>query len=268
MSKVLKDQKKFFNLAAAKQVERPFDDFLMSYINHEQYRCFDWLADKRTLLDYGCGNAESIDVFFEKHNGKKYTITGVDIAEEAIKHASRKYPQFHFYTIKNNTIPQIKDKSLDGGYMIHVLHHAEGHEQIFKTIASKIKPGGKFFINDLTSNNPFIQLGRFFFTMMPQATQEKFSDDLVIDGQIPDKYRIDIKTITKQLENAGFMIVTTGYGHLFFFLFCWFDRFVPLSKIPPLRYLYSLLMRFEHWLLQFRYFQNLSEVVFIQAIKK
>lgn len=268
MSKVVKDQKHFFNMAASKVPVRPFGQFLMDYINHEQYICFDWLADKKEILDYGCGNAESVDVFFEKHHGNKYKIYGVDIAEEAVKHAARKYPKNTFFTIKDNKIPQIKDNSLDGGYMIHVLHHAEGHQQIFQTISSKLKRGSKFFLNDLTSNNPFIRLGRFFFTLMPQRIQAKFSDDLVVDGQIPDKYKIDVQTIQTQLQNAGFKVVELGYGHLFFFLFCWVDRFIPLSKIPMVTSLYKQLIRLERWMLNYRFFQNFAEVIYIQAIKK
>jgi len=266
-TKVVTDQKLFFNMASAKELIRPFDQFLMEYVNRQQYDCFDWLSDTKTLLDYGCGNAESVDVLLEKHPKERFKIIGVDIAEEAVKHAQKRYPQFSFFTIKNNTIPQIKNASMEGAYMIHVLHHAEGHQEIFDTIASKLKPGGKFFLNDLTSQNPFISLGRFFFTKLPGSVQQKFSDDLVVDGQIPDKYRIDIPTIVKQLKKAGFTVEKVGYGHLFFFLFTWVDRFIPLSKFPRIRSLYRLLINLENTLLQYSFFQKYAEVVYIRAIK-
>ncbi len=265
---IIKDQEYFFNVNADKDHKPVLDAFVHNYVNKEQELCFKWIENEQNILDYGCGTGLSIDIFLKNRSPKNYNIYGVDIAAKAIEKAKRDYPQYHFYKINDNKVPQIKDGSMDAAYMIHVLHHAIGHQEIFNTISSKLKKGGKFFLNDLTSDNPFIRMGRKLFLFVPPSIQEQFSDDLVVDGNIPDKYKIDVPVVVEQLEKAGFKIEEVGRGHLFFFLVLWVDKLVPLSKVPPVRFCYSQLIKLEQYLMKYTFFKKRAEVVYIRCIKK
>ena len=263
---VIKDQEEFFNRNSKTSKQFFLSQLFYDYINKEQIICFASLDDAKTILEYGCGTGMSIDLYSRYRNFKKdgVQITGVDIAKDATKEAQKKYPDFKFYKIDNNKIPQLENGLMDGAYMVHVLHHAEGHQQIFDEIYRKLKPGGVFFLNDLTSNNPFVKLGRLVFAFVPKFIKSKFSkDDLVVDGKIPEKYKVDVEKVLRQLKKSGFKVEKVGFGHLFCFLIAWFEKFVPLSRFPPIKGLYKVLMGFESYLLNLSTFKKRAEVFYV-----
>lgn len=268
-SKVIANQRLFFNLNAKKKLKGFFINKLFTqYVNEEAVKCFNWIKNSKSILDYGCGIGDSINFFLQNLPKKKYTIYGVDIAENVIVEAKKKYPQFNFYKILNNKIPQINDNSLDAVIMFHILHHSRNHLNIFKEVYSKLKKNGKYLIIDLSSNNFLVNLGRFFFLYLPTFIKDKFNDDLVVDGNIPEKYKVDVNLVISQLKKSGFIIKELGYGHLFFFIFAWIDKFVPLSKNKMILYLYKKFINFEKYLLQYDFFNKQAEVFSIKCLKQ
>ncbi|MBX9812751.1 MAG: class I SAM-dependent methyltransferase [Burkholderiales bacterium] len=265
--KIIKDQLRFFNENAALEKPDLVAPFFLEYVNKEQTAGFAWLGDREHILDYGCGTGTSIDAFFSTNPSGKNLFVGVDIADVAIQRIKQRYPNFSFYTIENNRIPQLPNGSMDGAYLLHVLHHSHEHEAIFREIYTKLRPGGKFFLSDLSSDNPIIRLFRGLYVLSPRFVTRRFSDDLVVDGAIPEKYKVDPGAVVAQLEAVGFSVKEVSYGHLFLFFFSWFDRFVPLSRFAVFRALYSALWAVEGWLLKFRFFQKNSEVFCVKCIK-
>lgn len=270
-SKIIKDQMRFFDMSAHEHAHIhshiPDAPLFFQYVNKEQFSSLNWLSDGEIILDYGCGTGETLKRFLRGRKSEKYKIYGVDIAGEAISEIARKYPKYDFFKIKNNLIPQIEDGTVDGAYMMHILHHSKEHNAIFKEINKKLRKDGKYVINDLSSNNPFLSFFRGLFTTSPNFIKSRFSDDLVVDGMIPEKYKVDMHVVVKELESAGFTIKKIEYGHLFFFMFGWFDKFIPLSKVALFRSTYKQMIRFEQWLLTFKIFQNWAEVFSIKAVK-
>lgn len=266
---IIKNQEYFFNLNSqdSKKPNSYIDSLFHTYASREQIDGFKWISNARKILEYGTGTGDSLDVFLKNRKSSKYTIYGVDIAELALRKARLKYPQYAFYKIFNNKIPQIKNNSLDAVFMIHVLHHSRNHNHIFKEIHSKLKVGGKFLINDLTSNNMFISIVRNLFAIIPSFIKRKFNDDLVTDGSIPEKYKIHTNEIISRLKKSKFEVVEVKYGHLFFFVVGWFDRFIPLSRVGIIKKMFRLLIQFEDFLLRFTFFQKYAEVVSIKCIK-
>lgn len=265
---VIKNQEDFFNKNAHHAKDIDLDSFFSKYANKEQQEGFSWISDKKNILEYGCGTGTSLDVFFKKRNKKKYHIYGVDIARRAVEEAKKNYPEYTFFKIINNKMPQIKDSSLDAAFMFHVLHHTDEHAAIFNEINKKLKKNGKFLINDLSSNNPINKLGRMMFVHMPKFVKNKFSDDLVVGESIPEKYKVNIDDVVQQLRNAGFTNIKVGHGHLFFFIFGWIDRFTSFSRIPFVTSMYTECISFERYLLKFPFFQRYTEVFSVSCYKK
>jgi SAM-dependent methyltransferase len=264
---VVKDQEHFFNINAQSE-KVAIEGLFYDYVNKEQFEGFKWISDAKKILEYGCGTGTSLDIFFKGRKQDKYEVFGVDIAGEAIKEIKKAYPKYKFYKIKANKIPQIKNGALDAAFMLHVLHHSHDHQDIFNEISLKLKSGGKFFISDLASNNIFVRTGRSIFGLVSGLVRHKFKDDLVVDGKIPEKYKVDIPQTLKLLKKAGFKIEKVYYGHLFFFLFGWIDRFVPFSKSPMVEIIYRSIIKFEQWLLKFDLFKTQAEVFSIKCVKK
>ena len=267
-SKIITDQELFFNQNALQPRIIDQENIFMKYAQKEQVKGFGWLSNKKSILDFGCGTGNSIDLFFYKRKIKGYKLYGVDIAQDAIEYVKKKYPDFKFFKISNNQIPQIMASGVDASYLLNVLHHTRGHQEIFNEIYKKLDKNGKFFICDLCSNNPINKSARNIFIRMPKFVKDKFNDDLVVGEAIPEKYKVNIDNVVKQLKNVGFKVEEIGYGHLFFFIFGWVDRFIPFSKIPLVSSFYKKLMNLEKYLLKYTFFQNRAEVFYIKCIKK
>ncbi|MBI2414978.1 methyltransferase domain-containing protein [candidate division WWE3 bacterium] len=267
---VVTNQEEFFNTNATLHKKSFQHKIFYDYANKEQLAGLAWLSKEQKILDYGVGTATSIDRFFEvtAASRNKYEFYGVDIAQVALDIAKQKYPEYSFYKIEGNKIPQLQAGSIDAAYMLHVLHHSHNHEDIFKEIYRTLKPGGKLLINDLTSRNPIIKFGRFLFASFPILFKNQFPDDLVVDGKIPDKYPLDIPLIVSQLEAAGFYIQEHKTAHLFFFIFDWIDRVLNLSKYFTVQKFYKALISFEDWLLETGIFDNFGEMICLKCIKK
>jgi SAM-dependent methyltransferase len=265
--RIVKDQQAFFNENAS--VDKPVlsSRFFLDYANKEQLEGFRWLSDRLILLDYGCGTGTSIESFMEANPSISVRFIGVDISREAVKIAKTKFDCHEFLCIDDNDVSKVRDMSVDGAYLLHVLHHAHNHSQIFNAIYSKLQDGGKFFISDLSSNNSIISLGRLIFSSSPNFIKSRFLDDLVVDGAIPEKYRVDPELVIEQLHEAGFEIVEVGYGHLFVFLFAWLDRFLPFSRFSAFRILYQVLTDLERTLLKLDFMKRRAEVFYIKCIK-
>ena len=280
--KVETNQKIFFDKIykrgeTASILNIPQDDFLYFYaveyiINGLTYVCKQSENTKRhIILDYGCGGGTWIDVLLKREMINKEThIVGVDISESAIDLCLKKFKNetnVQFCLIEENKIPSIEDFSIDGIYMLGILHHTENHKEIFTELCNKLKSGGRLYIFDLSSSNPIINFSRKLFTFMPLKIKNKFSDDLVIEGVIPEKLKVDPTETIKILKETGFTLFTITYHHLFVFVFIWCIQLMPWSKslFSPIA---SFFYKIESLLLRFSIFQKISHVFCIKAFKK
>lgn len=263
-----KNQEIFFDNNAL--ITRPIlkNSFFYEELNKEQINGFQWLDDCNSVLDYGCGTGISIDLFTQVNDKKNFNIVGVDISNQVILLCEKKYPQYSFYKISNGEIEGKIRKNFDGAYIMHVLHHCEEYREIFENIYKHLKPNGKLLINDLTSKNPFIKLARSIFRYLPWYIKNRFNDDLIIDGEIPEKNVVDIDELTYILNSIGFDIIKIEYAHLFYFIVGWFDRFICFSKINFLQLIYKKIASIEDKFIHKFGLWRYCEVVSIYAVKR
>jgi hypothetical protein len=69
------------------------------------------------------------------------------------------------------------------------------------------------------------------------------------------------------LASVGFKNIEIGYGHLFFFIFEWIDKFIPFQKYQFVRRIYAELIDLEEYLLTKKFFKKYAEVFYIKGIK-
>ena len=266
---IVKNQEKFFDLNFRYQKSHKkggFSDFYSEEIARDGFM---WLKKEKKILDYGCGDGASIDLYLDATNNFKSKIIGIDISEEGIKQIKIKYPKYKFYKISDNLIPQIPDGSLEAVYLSHILHHAENHRDIFNEINKKLKKGGKLFICDLTANNLFINIARMIFSIAPMSIRNKFSNDLVVDGDIPHKHHVDIDKTIAKLKKSGFDIVGINHKHLFLFIFFWINTIFKIDENKSPLYLYFLkkVYRIESLLLKYNFFKKKAHMFSIKCLK-
>jgi ubiquinone/menaquinone biosynthesis C-methylase UbiE len=70
----------------------------------------------KSVLDFGCGIGSTCFIFKPKN------YLGIDLNEDRIKYARKKYVNYKFDTFKNNKV-NITDNSIDLIIVIAVLHH-------------------------------------------------------------------------------------------------------------------------------------------------
>jgi len=212
-------------------------------------------------LDYGCGIGDSIEIF--KISNHKYPdrLVGVDISKNAIAEISKRY-QFEFIHIEAESGIKGLGICVDAAYMMHVLHHSVDHEKIIKDISSAIKGRGKIAIVDISSKNPFQELGRRLFTILPVGVKRKFQNDLVVDGEIPEKLPVDIEKIKKYLENEGFT-VNLSYSSSFIFIFGWLFNLLNI-KFGKNSLIINFFLKLDDWLSN-NVFKNYSVLYLIEA---
>lgn len=217
--------------------------------------------DDYEYLDYGCGIGDSIEIF-KICNGKYPNhLIGVDISDKAILEISSRY-DFRFFHINPDSGMGNLNIAVDAAYMIHVLHHSIDHKKIIKDISNAIKPSGKVVIVDIGSKNPFQELGRKVFTLLPLKLKNLFSNDLVLDGQIPEKLPVDIKKIRKYLEDEGFK-VNISYSSAIIFIFGWLFKIlnVKIAKTNPI---INVLFAIDEWISN-RVFKDFSVLYLVEA---
>lgn len=267
--RVEKNQEKFFDqYATAHGSKKAVFSFFGQLADEEIYKGLKWLSGCKNILDYGCGVGEGITQYRDTTNDFTTKIVGIDLSEVSIGIAKKSHPMDEFHVVKNNDLSFRPPDALGGAYMIGVLHHSEHHQKIFDEVSRVLEPGGKFFIFDLTKNNPLIEMPRALFPYMPKRIKRMFPDDLVTDDTIPEKLTVEVDTTISALRKAGFIIESIEYGHLFFFLFDWFERMTGL-QISTTRFkaVYLWFYKLEKKLLQLQVFKERAHIFAIHAVK-
>ena len=267
---ILNNQKKFFDLNFKTKKLFKKNTFSNFYGEEAAKNGFMWLKKEKKILDYGCGSGTSLDLYLDSTKNFKSKIIGVDISEEGIKQIKKKYSQYNFFKISHNLIPQIHKKTLDAAYLTHILHHTKNHQNIFDEISKKLKKDGKFFICDLTCSNPIINIARSFFLIAPHWIKNKFNNDLVVNGNIPAKYKVHVDKTISRLKKSGFKIIEVNYNHLFLFFFFWINTVFNINETKSAYYLFFLkkVYKLESLLLKYNFFKKRAHMFSIKCTKQ
>lgn len=113
---------------------------------------------KGRLVDIGCGTGRDVKVFKEQG----FDVQGVDYSESEISQAQQKYADCSF-DIQNVEELNFEDESVDGYFMINVIHYVD-QERAFGEIHRTLKNDGYMFIQfnlkiiDKEGNTDYSQL--------------------------------------------------------------------------------------------------------------
>lgn len=105
--------------------------------------------DGGDVLDVGCGSGQFTDILIKSLNSFD-SITGVDIDEEFLKEASRKFPgkKFRFLHIVSMQFP-FNDESFDLVAISKALHHVEDPGFTLREMKRVLRSGGYLLINEM-----------------------------------------------------------------------------------------------------------------------
>ncbi len=161
-----------------------------------------------------CANKDVLDIASGEGYGSylitsvAHTVLGVDIFEEAVEHARKKYirPNLTFKTGSATAIP-VADCSIDIVVSFETLEHVDSHDKMLSEIKRVLRPGGLLFISTpdaevfsgvLGHRNPFhiSELTRDNFEILLKAhfanvhmLQQKFVSGSLIFGKTSQQPR-------------------------------------------------------------------------------
>ncbi len=126
-----------------------------------------WLAgNRKIILDAGCGSGFSALLFFGDHL-KDHDYLGVDISS-AVEIAAERFREQGYpadFLQRNLLELPIPDESIDIIFSEGVLHHTDNTEGALKSLACKLKNGGRFL----------------FYVYAKKAVIREFTDDYIRD---------------------------------------------------------------------------------------
>lgn len=112
----------------------------------------------KDVLEIGCGNGYGASLL---HRQSPRSYVGLDVMEEQIEKARRRYPQFKFLVQDATDLSQFGDASKDVVIIFGVLHHIPEWRKVIDEIRRVLKPSGSLFVEEPRGMD--IKLFDFFF---------------------------------------------------------------------------------------------------------
>jgi len=173
------------------------------------------------ILVVGCGTGMELRTFGTLM--PNWRITGVDPSEEMIKHSKAKVDEYKLndrVSLYHGFVDSLPDGEVyDFSTLIFVLRFiqkAEDKKSLFRSIANRLKPGGKFIIIDQYGN---LNSTEFNYMLTSWKNFMKFSGsptELVnkISQEAGEKSFINEQELQELLSEAGFEKINRFYNSL------------------------------------------------------
>lgn len=113
---------------------------------------------EKDVLEIGCGNGYGA-FLIDRQCPRSYL--GLDVMEEQIAKARRRYPQFTFLVQDASDLSQFRDASKDVVIIFGVLHHIPEWRKVIDEIRRVLKRNGSLFVEEPRGMD--IKLFDFFF---------------------------------------------------------------------------------------------------------
>lgn len=165
------------------------------------YFLFNWvkpfIKKDTKILDIGCWSGP-LEILFSKTTAH---VTGIDIEDDPLKYASKKFPKFRFKNASIvNSLP-FREKEFDLVLFFMVLEHIPRGSELtaLRNINKVLKKGGKLCMNTMNSNLLSNLLDPAYFFGHRHYSEKHLRELLMLSG-------FKVEQIT---YNAGFF--TTAY---------------------------------------------------------
>ena len=164
---------------------------------------------KKTVLDYGCGDAGLIS-FLHRN---KYEVTGVEYDEFLIEKLRQNFIGINFITEKDFWS---KTETYDIIHLGDVLEHTSDPINLMGKLTAKLNPGGLFFIEGPLECNPSIA---YYFRLLTYAIKSRVNKESV---RVKLPYHITFSTAKNQrlffeklkIEEKEYTVLEAGWPYL------------------------------------------------------
>jgi ubiquinone/menaquinone biosynthesis C-methylase UbiE len=112
----------------------------------------------KDVLEIGCGNGHGAYLLNQRSPS---SYVGLDVMEEQIEKARKRYPQFKFLVQDATDLSQFADASKDVVIIFGVLHHIPEWRKVIDEVKRVLGPNGSFFVEEPRGMD--LKLFDFFF---------------------------------------------------------------------------------------------------------
>ena len=176
--------------------------------------------DLASVLDYGCGQGSKILVLEEMFPNSR--VFGIDISNEALEKARRRFPNCQFTLFDGNVSP-FQSQVFDLVFSWHVLEHCRNLEETVNDMSRLVRDGA-YLCAILPCGNPG--------SIAEKIARLVNGEELSMSGEMRWTYedkghlrRVKSEELVSRFENNGFDLVHDSYsgqswGGVFYFGSC------------------------------------------------
>lgn len=128
-----------------------------------------------TVLEVGCGRGVGTEIIFEKFGAG--FVHAFDLDPDMVRRAKKrlsKYPETRL-KLSVGSVTQIEaaDESYDAVFDFGIIHHVPNWRDAISEIRRTLKPGGRFFFEEVTKH----ALDRWFYrAFLDHPAEDRFTD--------------------------------------------------------------------------------------------
>jgi len=128
-------------------------------------------VEGKRVLEIGCGRGVGTEIIFEQFGAREVHAFDVDpeMIELARGRLTRYFPDRLKLYVGDATSISEPDASFDAVFDFAIIHHIPNWKDALAEVARVLKPGGKFFFEEVTSQ----ALGRWFYRRFLEHPQSQ-----------------------------------------------------------------------------------------------
>jgi len=185
----------------------------------------------KAVLDVGCGAGQLMNQLLSLNSDIE--IVGIDISINQLLRvpmnvSQEKWERVNLILCDIKNLP-FRKEVFDGATLIDVIHHLTNFEQLVD-LPRVVKPEGRFFVDELVINNPFIFFGRKLYGLVPSVVREKIPNIGPVNST-PEILLFSSRRLSEIMEWLGFEIIEKKRRSLFLLVLAYFKLIPGFKKI-------------------------------------
>ena len=131
-------------------------------------------VDGLHVLEIGCGRGVGTEIIFEKFGAASVEAFDIDpdMIGQALRRLDAYIPNHLNLTVGSVTAIEAEDESFDAVFDFGIIHHVPDWRRAVSEVRRVLRPGGRFFFEEVTSH----ALGRWSYrTFLKHPKEDRFS---------------------------------------------------------------------------------------------
>lgn len=139
------------------------------------------LQDDDSVLDVACGSGKLLAMLQDKAKIKGF---GTDISPQMVKHAAKRYPQFHFQAASCEALP-VANTSMDIITVCSAYHHFPDVRAFAREAGRVLKLGGSLFIAEVSLPGGLRHLANLLLPLSKEGDVKFYSAKEIVQDFAP-----------------------------------------------------------------------------------